>query len=187
MINTIKKIALVLDDQEAVENLEAYEQDSTTAIINNVKTYMTLVNFVLKDIASNFLCYKKVEQVMSNTNKQIELSDLDFQPCTIKTVKHWSGKSVKYLVFTDFLIVPYANEQYTIEYTYFPDEIDDIDENLVLPVGLDNMAICYGVIYEYYIQKMLFNEAAVWEQKYKNCLKNLNKRYCEQRFLFRSI
>ena len=187
MINTIKKIALILDDQEAINNILDYEQNSSTQICNSIKTYIALANFVIKDIASNFLCYKKIEQVISNTNKQIELADLDFQPCTIKGVKHWSGRHVKYLVFTDFLIVPYANEQYTVEYTYFPEELDSIDDDLPLPVGLDDTAICYGVIYEYYIQKMLFNEAAVWEQKYKNCLKNLTRQYAGQHFLFRGL
>lgn len=187
MINTIKKIALILDDQESLENICSYQTDSTTVLTKNVEIYIALINFVIKDIASNFLCYKNIERLMSNACSEIELSDLEFQPCTIKAVKFWSGRNAKISVLSDRILVPSANEQYSVEYTYFPDDIDDLNSTLALPIGLDETAVCYGAIYEYYTQKMMFNEAAIWELKYKNCLKNMNKKYAGSHLFFRGF
>lgn len=184
MKSIIKNVALILDDKQSF----SYLDDTTNQLEPNatISTYVALANFVLRDIASNFLCYKTKEKLLSNAECKIMLSGLIHQPCTIKKVINFFGKNIAYKTMIDCLVVPSANEQYEIDYTYYPDDVD-LDDDVELPVGLDKTTICYGIVCEYYRLKMMFAEADIWEEKYKKGLRILLKYYSDKFFLFRGL
>lgn len=111
MLNLIKNIALVLEDKQSFSCLESYEQDSSVELETNIKTYIALVNFVLKDIAANFYCYVAKEKLLSSQNCTLDLSSLSHKPCKIKAVKNFFGKKVSFSILTDKLLVPSNQEQ----------------------------------------------------------------------------
>ena len=182
MKTLLKNVALILDDKQSFSFLENDQNENEEQNIT-INTYVTLANFVLRDIAANFLCYIAEEKLFSDSGAQLHLSLLSHQPCTIKKVKNFFGKSVNFSVMVDCLIVPSTNEQYSVEYTYYPDELD-LEDSLSLPLGLDMSTVCYGIVNEYYRLKMMFAEAEIWEDKYKKGLKILMKKYSDKFFLF---
>ncbi|MBQ8468681.1 MAG: hypothetical protein IJ542_02875 [Clostridia bacterium] len=185
MLQLIKNVALILDDKQSFASLEN-SSDLQVATNANINTYLTLANFVIRDIAANFLCFYTSEKLLSNEQGKIMFSNLSHQPCRIKKVKNFFGKSVAYDLHIDSIVVPSTCEQYSIEYSYFPDDYN-LTDALLLPMGLDSSTVCYGVVSEYYSLKMQFNEAAIWEAKYKNGLKNLAHKHYDRFLLFRGL
>jgi len=185
MKTLLKNVALILDDKQSFSFLDNYQSEQEEQDVN-VDTYVTLTNFVLRDIASTFYCYIAEEKLLSDNGGKIQLSMLSHQPCTIKKVRNFFGKSVGFKVMVDSIVVPSNNEQYTLEYSYYPDELA-LDDDLTLPLGLDSTTICYGIVNEYYRLKMMFAEANIWEEKYKRGLRNLSKKYSDRFFLFRGL
>ena len=182
MKNLIKNVALVLGDKQSFLCLENDDEELTTEI----STYVTLANFVIKDIAANFQCFVAEEKILSNAESKINLEQLSHQPCTIKKIKNFFDKSINYSVLVDQIVVPTANEQYVIEYTYFPFDAE-LESDIELPLGLDRTTICYGIVSEYYKLKMMFAESDVWEQKFKSRLRLLIKRFSGKFFMFRGL
>lgn len=181
----IKNVALLLDDQEVLNYLQATEVQEDTP--TNVNTYITLVNFVLTNIAQNFLCYKCTEELVSDSNCKLNLADLSHGICTIKSVKDQNLKQVKFSTSIDYIFTQKPNKLHYVEYTFLPSNLTSLDDTVLLPLGLDIKTVCYGVVCEFYTLKMQFTEANIWEQKFKANLKNLNKRYIGIRFASKGL
>ncbi len=181
----IKNIALILDDQSAINYLANLSEDDEEN--TNVELYITLVNFVLTDIAQSFLCYKCTQDLVSDENGTLLLSDFWHTPCSIKAVKDDTGKKIRFYATDDYLVVGEMNKLYYVEYCYLPEELTSLDDSVLLPLGLDARTICYGAVSEYYAIKMLYTEANIWEQKYKAGLKNMLKKYKGLKFASRSL
>lgn len=181
----IKNIALILEDENTLNNLAELEKDSNTTLANSTQTYISLVNFVLANIAENFLCYNCTQDVVSDLSGKLSLADLRYTPCVIKHVKDDSFKNVKFNVGLDYIYVANPNSVYFVEYAFIPADLTNVTDTILLPIGLDYKALCYGVVSEFYALKMQFTEANIWEQKFKSCLRNLSKTYKEVRLASR--
>lgn len=181
----IKNIALILEDNQTLENLSAIEEDSNTPLENSTQTYISLVNFVLANIAENFLCFNCTQDLVSDTSGKLSLADLRYTPCVVRHVKDDDFKNVKYNISLDYLHVSNPNKVYFVEYAFIPADLTNITDTVMLPVGLDYKALCYGVVSEYYALKLQFAEANIWEQKFKQSLRNLNRTYKEVRLASR--
>ena len=178
----IKNIALILDDQQTLKNLSEIENNPEIQMSTSTQTYITLVNFVLTNIAENFLCYSCTQEFVSDLNCKIELVDFRYTPCNIKHVKNESFRNTKFYVSLDHIYVDNPNRVYFVEYCFVPPDLTNLTDTVMLPIGLDYKAICYAVVSEYYASKLQFTEANIWELKYKQCLKNLNRTYKDIRF-----
>ena len=181
----IKNVALILDDKQALEDLYNAEQ-SGAELTNILETYISLTNFVLSNIAENFLCYVCTQELVSDNGAKLALTDLRYAPCIIKKVKDENFKNAKFFISLDYIHVENPNKVYFIEYAFLPPDLTNLSDTVLLPIGLDYKAICYGVVSEYYSLKMQFAEANIWEQKFKQSLRNLSKNYKEIKFANRS-
>ena len=178
----IKNIALILDDEQVLNNLKDIEDNLESTIISSTQTYITLVNFVIANIAENFLCYNYTQDLVSDSEGKLLLSDLRNIPCYIRCIKDENFKNCKYSVGLDYIYVNNPNRVYYIDYAYIPDDLCNLTDTVLLPIGLDYKAVCYGVVSEYYALKMQYTEANIWEEKFKKCLSNLCRNYKGVRF-----
>ncbi len=181
----IKNVALILEDEQTLTNLKNIEKDADTPLENSTETYISLVNFVMANIAENFLCFNTTQEVVSDYEGKIYLSDLRYTPCIIKNVKDDAFKNAKFGVSIDYLTVNNLNRVHFVDYAFIPADLTGLTDTVLLPMGIDYKVICYGVVSEYYALKMQFTEANIWEQKFKNGLRNLNKTYKEVRLASR--
>ena len=189
----IKNIALILDDQQVLEYLDynqTFTQNNSEETIKqpkNIDMYIALTNFVLTDIAQNFLCYKCTQDLLSDTDGKIKLADFLHVPCSIKCIKNDEGKKVRFYITDDDLVVDEAGKLYFVEYAFLPDALSSLDDSVLLPIGLDIKTLVYGVVSEYLATKMQYTEANIWEQKFKQGLKNMLRRYRDLRVAYRSL
>lgn len=181
----LKNIALILEDTQTLENISEWENDNATELQITTQTYISLVNFVLANIAENFLCYRCTQDLVSDNTGKLYLADLRFTPCRIKHIRDENFKIVKYNVGIDYIFVSNPNSVHFIEYAYIPPDVSNLEDSILLPIGLDYKTLCYGAVSEYYSLKMQFTQANIWEQKFKSGLKNLGLSYKETRLASR--
>ena len=177
----IEGAAYLLGDEKCIEDLNQYKSSSQTEENSPINYYITLINFVLSDIAKNYNCYVSTEVVTSNEFGEIVIGSLDYSVVMIKRVLD-DGRAVKFGVVVNTIFYLSPNKEYTIVYYYYPHKIGSLADNLVLPVGLDYTTVCYGVLYEYFSSKMQFAEADFWLTRYKQGLRILGHKYCDIKF-----
>lgn len=181
----LKNIALILEDKQALNDIELWEQDNSVQPEVSVQTYISLINFVTASIAEDFLCYNHTQYLVSDDSGKICLADLRYTPCRIKHIRDESGKIVKFKLGIDNVVVSVADRVYAVEYSYIPPDVSSLSDSILLPMGLDYKTLCYGVVSEYYSLKMQYTQANIWEQKFKAGLKNLSLSYRETRLASR--
>ena len=177
----IKNIALILEDEQTLNNLSELDKNPSANIGVGVQTYITLVNFVLSNVAENYLCYSCTQDLVSDKTGRLALADFRYTPCVIKHVKDENFKNVKYNISMDYIHVENPSSVYFVEYSFIPSDLTLLTDSVWLPIGLDYKALCYGVVSEFYALKMQFTEANIWETKFKQSLRNLNRSYREVR------
>lgn len=178
----IKSAAYLLGDEKCLEDLSAYNSGSQIDGNSRVFYYIELINFVISDIAKNYNCYKTVESVSSNENGEIMLDNLTYSVVMIKHVTDKSNRAVKFAVSIDKIYDLLPNTNYSVIYCYYPNSIENLDDNLVLPAGIDYVTIASGLMYEYFSSKMQFAEADFWLSRYKQGLRILGHKYYDAKF-----
>lgn len=181
----IKNIALILEDKQALDDVEKWEHDDSVQPDVSTQTYISLINFVTASIAEDFLCYNHTQHLVSDDTGRISLADLRYTPCRIRHVRDENSRMVKFELGIDDVVVANPNRVYYVEYAYIPPDVSSLSDSILLPVGLDYKTLCYGVVSEYYSLKMQYSQANIWEQKFKNGLRNLALSYKETRFASR--
>lgn len=181
----LKNIALILEDKQTLKNIELWEQDEAVELDMSTQTYISLINFVVASIAENFLCYKCTQYLVSDDLGNIPIADLRYIPCRIHHIKDENGKNTKFGIGIDNICVENPNRVYYVEYAYIPPDVANLSDSILLPIGLDYKTLCYGVVSEYYSLKMQHTQANIWEEKFKNGLKNLSLTYRETRLASR--
>ncbi len=174
LFKLIKDVALILDDKQTISELNKYLNEEEYDA-SKFELIIMLTNFVIKDIASNFYCYRSTEYVETNENGEISFADLNYSVVKINEIKNSRNSKVKYNTDGTKIYGLDSSSVYTISYIYYPNDINSLSDTLVLPLGVNENAISCGVVYEYYLTKLQYAEARIWEEKYKEGLRNLYK------------
>lgn len=144
--------------QNAVLNEEEEKQ-----VANLEKAF----NLVREEISTELLPSIKAETVKTK-NLKVLFSELSSFPVSIIAVKDNLGRNVRHRVMGDYLIA-YANEV-EIWYVAKPEILTKDDE---FSSTLPERIYAYGVARESYIQKALYKDAEIWEERFKNSIEML--------------
>lgn len=130
------------------------------------ETLLKIFNIVENELALDYLPLI-AEDVVSTTTGQVDFSKLSKSAVRILSVKDKDGKSVKYDLFTQYLVA--QSGELTIRYTYTP-----------TPKGLYGEAeyklyascrmIAYGIVTQYYYVNGMFDEGEIWNKKYREAI-----------------
>ena len=125
------------------------------------------LNFVTEEISSeNLPIYKSKKINLENGKIKVNLIDEKIQD--IVSVKGNSEKSLKYRIIDENLVC-LANSVEVI-YTVYPNKVN-IDSNIELFNGcLSARVLAYGVASEFCYMQMLYSDASIWENRFKNSL-----------------
>ena len=129
------------------------------------KLMMTSINNVYDDLITQYslFCFSQ-----DFTASSINYSDFTFPLVKIIEIKDSKGKKVRYYRSSDKILLP-KMDTYTIIYTYRPEKLT---ENVTLSVYpfISESTLAYGVCSQYCLMDGLFDEADMWEAKYKESL-----------------
>ena len=165
----IKNVCIYLGKEEILSsNLfeESGENLSTQAGIT-VGKMLNCLNLIISEIASDYLPIVK-EKVLTLKNGEIDVHEIDEDIQEIISIKSRFGKNLRYKYIGNKIIC-LANSV-VITYKVYPKEITIDDECESFGGRLSSRVIAYGVASEYCYLEMLYDDATIWESRFKNAL-----------------
>lgn len=180
IIDIIKDTCTYLQMEEELQYVLSYDgssflMEASEDIVKNVNLLLKCVNLVLNTIVSEYVHLKDCTYVNTN-NCRISYSDLTTNNIVKIVSVETNNKKVSYTDFGDEVCVE-SNGNYKVTYLYTLKDFD-FGEQLSI-VKLPSKSIAYGVASEYLYINKLYDDASVWDVRFKNCLLNLlsNKKH----------
>lgn len=183
----IKLSATLLGLTDVIDQIEEPTNNTAKETSDKIEDLILFTNFVVREITKNYLPLSHTENIYSNENCQIPFINFSKTPIAIKSIKNQSYQPVTFNLYPSFVKVGFPNQQYQITYNYIPNKIETIEQKLDLPFGLGYETVSYGVASEYALSRLLYDEADMWEGKFKNSLENIKSKHGERRFYSRRL
>ena len=184
VIDVLKDTCTFLQLEEELKYLKSFNENDNVFELenvleetkNNIDLLVKCFNLVLNTVCTEYVKLKDSTLVSTN-NKRIAYNKItNNKICNILCVEDESGQGV---VFADYggEIVLYMDGKYKVTYTYCLNDVE-IDES-VNEINLPAKCIAYGVASEYLYINKLYDDANIWDVRFKNSLLNLlsNKKH----------
>ena len=173
LVKDVIKLACNFTENDEIANAI---KNNTTLTENQsvvVDMLMNCFNLVRNEIATEYVPIIVKETIVPSDFK-IYFSSFSNRVFEIISVKDNNGRNVKYKKFDDYLMV-FAGQ---VEIVY-----KTIPENLTISQSfsstLPERVFAYGVAREYYFTQTLFDDADIWEERFKNSLRVLTRKKSE--------
>ena len=153
---------LLLSNIFETDGEDISEQDQ-----QDLNKMLKCLNFIIQEIASDYLPILKEKEICF-TNGEIDIYDIDPNIQEIVSIKSKFGKNLKFKYLNNKIICLVTNA--TITYKVYPNEIGMEDNVESFGGRLSARVIAYGVASEYSYLEMLYDDAAIWENRFKNAL-----------------
>ena len=167
---TVKEILLAAANELGVgEKVEAYLAGKSTDTEGETiaKALLRCFNLVENEVALDYLPLLAEEELETEMGV-VYYSALSREAARVIGVWDEWGNSASFTLFPDYLKT--QPQKVLVRYTYLPKEKSFDDESdFVLNASVRLFA--YGVAAEYALASGLFEEAALWEKKYKDAIK----------------
>lgn len=139
----------------------------------NLNLLIRCTDLTLKEIATDFLPLKK--KVIINTNdKKLEYADFASPVLKIIEVKK-HGKKIDFKLFSTYIELSQSGE-IEVVYNALPASVSSLAANIDEVANIvEPRILAYGVAKEYCYISSLYDEGAMWEEKFKNALASLTK------------
>ncbi len=159
-------IALACDftDNSALGDKIRLSQDLTDDEQAQMDIYLKCFNLVNNEIASEFVPIKKIEQFDVESGKVL-FSKFSNKPYKILYVKNSLGKKMRFKVFQDHIVV--FCKKAIIAYTILPENLTATD---MVETFIPERIYAYGLAREYLFFKAMFDDAEIFEERFKNSL-----------------
>lgn len=163
----INEVALLLrltdlEGETALDDLTLLSAQAQSEVSKLIRC----INLTAYEVASEYLPLKTAETI-TVANGQFDLTTLSktiFKPIALNGKHHG-------FVFQSFGSTLYAKDgAYTLEYSYLPEIFVLEDDMTCFGGALTLPAFCYGVCAAYCMIGGTFDEAELWESKFKSCM-----------------
>ena len=170
--NIIQKVLKLLGKDEIIASMNAGDVLVGDMAVE-VDGYVECLNIVRNEIASEFIPNVKVERVKAN-NGRVDFSSLSSEVIEILSVKDLFGNTLTFDVFDSYLTT--SNLAVEIKYNASPEELSlKSDFSSTIPARI----FVYGVIRESFFSQGLYEDAIVYEERFKNALQSLARKKSE--------
>lgn len=149
------------------------EEELTDEQSAELDTLLKCFNLVHNEIVSEYKPSIKIERVTS-ANKKINFSQLSAKVVNILAVKDILGDNVAFKVFDSYLMV--EGGEVDVWYSSQPETMALSDEFVST---IPERVYAYGIAREYYFIQTLYEDAEVWESRFKNSLQVIERKKSE--------
>lgn len=169
-VKEILKITCSLLGKEELLNTVYFDEQANNLTDENTKELnkmLECLNIVNEEIA---LCYLPLlnQKEVTFTNGKIKISDIDENIFSIVGIKNKLGNSLKFKYLKDEIVCLTTNA--IVTYKVRP-SILTLNQNAEDFSGrLTARILAYGVASEYCYAEMLYDDATIWENRFKNAL-----------------
>ncbi len=149
------------------------EEDENATIDTNTQQefaiLLSCLNLTCLDISYDYLPILSTETILVENNK-IFFQDLANEPKSIQSITLKSnGKNVKYQIFEDYIKL-YANGYVDIVYSISPESITLQSDGILFGGRISDKCLAMGTASEYCYVKGFYEEAAMWDERFKQAL-----------------
>lgn len=125
------------------------------------------LNLIVGEIATEYIPIYKTK-IVCFKNNELPLNEVDDNIYQIAKIEDEYGQSVKFKIFDDKIR---ANaENVTITYTAFAEKCDLDGKVETFNGRMPDRVLAYGTAMEYSFISSLYDDATIWESRYKNSL-----------------
>lgn len=165
---TVKEIILAAATELGIaEKVEAYITSGATDGEAEAKALLTCFNLVENEVALDYLPLLAEEELESETGA-IYYASLSREPVRVIGVRDEWGNDVPFTLFPEYLKT--QPQRVRLRYTYLP-KAKTFNDKSDFILNASVRLFAYGVAAEYSLAGGLFEEAAVWDKKYKDAIK----------------
>ncbi len=148
------------------ENVNAYLENGDSVGQKDTERLLECFNLVENELALDYLPLYAEETLQSATGS-IDFSALSKAAVRILQVTDEWGNSVKYRLFPDYLKTQPG--KLLISYTYTPKR-KELGEESDFVLQASSRLFAYGMAAEYSLMTGRYEEAAIWDKKYKEAI-----------------
>lgn len=145
------------------EEVKAYLNGTATGGAEKAELLLTCFNLVENELALDYLPLFAEDEIESETGI-IEFSALRYDAVRVTGVRDKWGNAAAFKLFPTYLQT--APGYVKITYTYTPQK-KEIDEESDFVTLISSRLMSYGMAAEYSLVMGLFEDATVWDKKYK--------------------
>lgn len=159
------KTAELINRDDIINELKSSNQSSSQAIQNDILRLISYYNYTMEKICENYFTIKNTQKLYSDKNRKISFLNLGFEPIKILSVLK-NQKPVFFSEYSKYITVPEANSLYEIVYKYLPDQVSNLSQDVILPIGVTTKILCYGIASEFLASKNHIDQAEYWNNKF---------------------
>ncbi len=165
----IKNVCTYLGKEEILESsfFEENGAELTKTQTKDINKIVDCINYCVEEIASEYLPILKTK-MFDLSNGEINLKDIDSSLQEIISVKSHAGKTLRYAVSDKKLICLASKVEIT--YKVYPTHITTSSTCEDFDGRISARVLAYGVASEYCFLEMLYDDATLWESRFKNAL-----------------
>ena len=169
VIDIVKKVLNMTENFDTLFSLNAGDvlAPEEGLLINS---YVNCLNLVRDEISTEIIPNVKEEKVVTK-NGRIDFADLSSEVVEIISLINFLGNSVKFDVFSDHLMVD--ENQVTVKYIAKEKELSLEDE---FYSTIPERVYAYGILREHAYIQALYEDASIWEERFKNSLQSLSRK-----------
>lgn len=159
------KTAELINRDDLISELNSENSNSSQLLTNDILRMISYFNYTLETLCDNYFNITNNQTIYSDKNKKISFLNFAFEPTKIERVTK-NGKPVFFSEYTKFITVPQSKTSYEVTYKYLPDPVKDLNQNIILPKGVTEKIICYGIAGQFLASKNLIEQAEYWNNKF---------------------
>ena len=169
-VKEILKLVCTLLGKEELLGSQYFDENGselTDAQSGDLNKMLDCLNSVTEEIAIGYLPLLKQKEV-TFVNGKILVSDIDNDILGIESIKTISGKNLKYKYLKDEIVCLVGRA--IITYKIHPTALSLTSDAESFGNRLSARILAYGVASEYCYIEMLYDDATIWETRFKNAL-----------------
>ncbi|MBQ4268819.1 MAG: hypothetical protein IJB97_04120 [Clostridia bacterium] len=178
---TVREVIKEAAEIVGAEKVKAYIDSNVSGGERQTEVLLRCFNLVENELALDYLPLKCEETFQTQTGA-IDYASLSKKAVRILSVKDESGNSVPFKTFPDRLKTQAGVLQ--VLYSYLPEEKTLSGESDFKTLASKRL-FAYGVAAEYCLSCGLYEEAAVWDKKYKEAIAAVYKAHPPRRIASR--
>ena len=171
----IKNVCIYLGKEELLASsfFETNGENVSEQGQKDLDKMLKCINDITEELATEYLPITKTK-IVDLSGGSIDLYSIDDYIHEIISVKTLSGKTLRYVISGNKMVCLASRVEIT--YKVYPEEITFDGKAESFGGKLSARVIAYGVASEYCFLEMLYDDATIWENRYKNALLNASRK-----------
>lgn len=159
------KTSELINRDDIINELKSKIEGKSDSLKMDISRMVSYYNYTIEKLCKDYFPMITSQKLYSDNYRKIGLLNLEYQPVKINKVLSNSNE-VFFSEFSSYLLVPKINTEYEIIYSYLPEKINNLEDETILPKGVTEKTICYGIASEFLASKNLMSQSEYWNDKF---------------------